>query len=826
MKERLIETVVLLACFVLLNPSAPAGGLAPQDLSRNICDVRLAQEYPDTAATEADDSIALLSPRIPGDLNGDYRVDFRDYAVLAGGWPHSYDYNDLAVLSRDWLSDSTVGQSAVVTKVYPDKARYNPGDAATLSVELSNGPAGVFRGVLALSISRVGDIVFFSRRAVTLSPGATATLTFTWPTPPCDFQGYLVEARLTNGSFAAGAIDVSSDWRRYPRYGYITEFYEEQPEQRGIDIFNQLARNYHINCVQFYDWMWRHENVIQRIGPNIVDPWIDWRGAHISYSVLTDMVAETHSRNIAAMPYFQIYIGLDGYEQVSGVSRQWGLFSDRNHTNQFRHTAGSVNFWVFNPVNVSWQNHLINEYTDALLSVGFDGVHLDQLGNIGGGTYYDYNGNFVDLANSFSPMINLSKSHLDYLETQYPGLAGHDGLTFNIVDGGVDYWGVNDVVRNSRVDFLYSELWNNGTYKGVYDFVKKSRAEAGGKAMVLAAYVNRYEDTGGYFDSDSVRLADAAFFASGAFHIELGDGDQMLGNEFFPNRSRQMAPELKSAMKDYYDFITAYETLLFAPELGVGDGGLQWISIAGQPLSGNGSGSTIWFLTRRSSEFEVLHLINLIGNDDQWRNVAGSPPLLTNLSVKYRLGPDAIVKRVYLASPDLEHGVMQTLPYVAGSDSQGDFISFTVPSVAYWDMIYFERSVTPPPGGRYEAEDAVKLAVSVNTDHSGYSGTGFVDQFGSAGDSVSFVIVVPADKEYLLRFRYANTTGSTATRKTFVDGDYAGSVSFPTLANWDTWAAAPLSVRLKSGVHQVVLYFSSSSSGAINLDYLDVSATP
>lgn len=810
MNKSRIRIVVLLLGIILLIPPASAASL-------------MAQEHRDTAAPEAGDGATLLCVRIPGDLNGDCRVDLRDLAIAAGGWAGRYDYNDLSIITRDWLSDSSGGQSAMVTKVYPDKARYNPGEAAMLSVELSNGPS-IFSGVLAISISRAGDIVSFSRRAVTLAPGATTTLTFIWPTPPYDFRGYFVEARLTNGSFAVSAIDVSSDWRRYPRYGYITEFYEGQSHQRAVDIFDQLARNYHISSVQFYDWMWRHENVILRVGSNIVDPWIDWRGAHISYAVLTDMVSEAQRRGIAAMPYFQIYIGLDGYEQISGVRPQWGLFSDRSHTNQFHHTAGSTNFWVFNPLNFNWQNHLIGEYTDALLSVNFDGVHLDQLGDIGSGSYYDYSGNFVDLGSNFSPMINLSKDHLDYLETQYPGLVGHDALTFNIVDGGIDKWGVNDAVRNSRVDFLYSELWGTGTYKGVYDFVKKSRAESGDKAIVLAAYVNRYEETGGYFDSDSVRLADASFFASGAFHIELGDGEQMLGNEFFPNRTKQMSAELKLAMKDYYDFATGYEELLFSPGPGAGDSGLQWISIAGRSISGNGSSNTIWFLSRHCREFEVLHLINLLGNDDQWRNAAGSPPLLTNLSVQYRLGPNATINRVYFASPDTNHGVMQSLPYVSGSDSQGNFVSFTVPSLLYWDMIYFDRSVTPTPGNRYEAEDAVKWNVSVNNNHVGYSGAGFVDQFGSVGDSVSFIIVAPADKQYELRFRYANAIGSTATRKVFVDGDYAGNVSFSPLANWENWAVAPLTVQLKNGVHQVVLYFSSSNSGAINLDYLELVA--
>ena len=76
---------------------------------------------------------------------------------------------------------------------------------------------------------------------------------------------------------------------------------------------------------------------------------------------------------------------------------------------------------------------------------------------------------------------------------------------------------------------------------------------------------------------DSVLLADAAFFASGAFHIELGEGEYMLAQEFFPARDKLIGGDLRSRLEDYYNFITAYESLLFAPNLRFGDGGLQWI---------------------------------------------------------------------------------------------------------------------------------------------------------------------------------------------------------------------------------------------------------
>ena len=45
---------------------------------------------------------------------------------------------------------------------------------------------------------------------------------------------------------------------------------------------------------------------------------------------------------------------------------------------------------------------------------------------------------------------------------------------------------------------------------------------------------------------------------------------------------------------------------------------------------------------------------------------------------------------LWLASPDVNHGVPQSLSYTKGSDSTGTYITFTVPSLLYWDMMWLE----------------------------------------------------------------------------------------------------------------------------------------
>lgn len=759
------------------------------------------------------------SVSIPADYTGDQRVHLADFTILAGSWLDSADTDELDRLFFHWLMDATVDPDVSIQTVYTDKSRYLPGQQSMITVKCKNDSGNIFLGRLSLNITHHGHSVHTESQAVSIIPFQAVTKTFSWTPPETDFEGYLVEVWLNNGSCAVTAIDVSSDWKRYPRYGYITEFYSWQSPDRNTEMMNELSRNYHINGLQYYDWMWRHENVIQRIDDTIVDPWLDWKGASISFNMLQDSINKAHAKTMAALPYFQIYLGLDDYEAVSGVSPQWGLYSDTSHSNQYFHDAG-VKMWVFNPGNVEWQNHLCNQYSDALLTMDWDGIHLDQLGNIGGGTYYDYWGGGVDLVWALGSMLNRTKDHLDYLESIYPEVEGRDGFLFNIVDGGVGNWAVDEVLA-SKVDVIYSELWGNETYGGVHDFVKYARADSGAKAVVLAAYINRYEDTSGYFDTDSVLLADAAFFASGAFHLELGDGEYMLAQEFFPARDKLIGDDLRPRLKDYYNFITAYESLLFAPDLRFGDGGLQWISTTGYNLSGNGSANTIWFLNRATEAFEIFHLVNLLGNDDQWRNVASTPVILQNVPVKLRLGPNANIQGVHVASPDNNSCIMQPIPYTLGTDSQGDYVSIILPRLEYWDMIYIERTINTPANNRYEAENAIKWNVAVDTDHSGYSGSGFVDQFAEANDSVSFYAAIPQSDDYTFRFRYANG-GSDATRSLFVNGDYQGDIEFAGLGNWEIWGTATKQLYLEPGVHQVVLYYGAWNSGAINFDYLEI----
>ena len=110
----------------------------------------------------------------------------------------------------------------------------------------------------------------------------------------------------------------------------------------------------------------------------------------------------------------------------------------------------------------------------------------------------------------------------------------------------------------------------------------------------------------------------------------------------------------------------------------------------------------------------------------------------------------------------------------------------------------------------YEAEFATGTGTSTNTDHPGYTGTGFVDGFASSGDAVTFDVKADAAGQHQLRFRYATTVA--AGRTVYVDGTPIGTLSLPSTGSWDTWGTATLTTSLSAGAHTVRIASSTPPS--------------
>lgn len=83
---------------------------------------------------------------------------------------------------------------------------------------------------------------------------------WTWTLPTVDFTGYMVDIYASSDDkeiiYGTIAVDASSDWKRFPRYGFVAEFGQKSDEDIK-DEMSYLSRC-HINGVQFQDWHNKH----------------------------------------------------------------------------------------------------------------------------------------------------------------------------------------------------------------------------------------------------------------------------------------------------------------------------------------------------------------------------------------------------------------------------------------------------------------------------------------------------------------------------------------------------------------------------------------
>ncbi|MFI7705249.1 glycosyl hydrolase family 28 protein [Nonomuraea sp. NPDC049480] len=129
---------------------------------------------------------------------------------------------------------------------------------------------------------------------------------------------------------------------------------------------------------------------------------------------------------------------------------------------------------------------------------------------------------------------------------------------------------------------------------------------------------------------------------------------------------------------------------------------------------------------------------------------------------------------------------------------------------------------TPPLGTRYEAENATISRGVVESNHAGFSGTGFVNYDNVAGSSVEFAVNATSAGTATLTFRYANGTTASRPMDIAVNGAVVVTAkAFPGTGSWATWQSTSVSAPLTAGPN-TVRATAATAGGGPNLDYLEV----
>ncbi|MCX7709740.1 MAG: stalk domain-containing protein [Clostridia bacterium] len=138
-----------------------------------------------------------------------------------------------------------------------------------------------------------------------------------------------------------------------------------------------------------------------------------------------------------------------------------------------------------------------------------------------------------------------------------------------------------------------------------------------------------------------------------------------------------------------------------------------------------------------------------------------------------------------------------------------------------YEFEVYSGSSTVNPANGYEAENAsLSNGATISTNHSGYSGNGFVSGLWNQGATATFTVNVDTAGEYDVKLRYSNATGTTRTLGIYVNGTRVRQISLANLASWDNWSDATERLSLSAGNNTIAYKYDSNDTGYANLDYI------
>ena len=565
----------------------------------------------------------------------------------------------------------TYGDTYIPNMLRTDKSCYSPGQQVTLSIN---------------SLPESSAVVRYKHLGQTLSEHPLTALQWTWQPPNNDFCGYMAEIHGTTDDkrdtvYAAIGIDVSSDPARFPRNGFLSK-YDKMTDKQINAVIDDLCR-YHINYVQFQDWHWKHHRPLAGTAAQPMDVWTDIISRNCYRSTVDGYIRAAHNHGMATLFYNLAYGVLEDYEN-DGVSREWLIYTDKNHSTIDVHSLSSPfksSIYLANPGNADWQAYLRQQNDEVYSVFDFDGWQIDQLG--GRGSVYDYNGNSLNLEATFGQFINNEKS------------ARPDK---RLVMNAVGQFGQQNQIATAPVDFCYTEVWNHSNSNGytIFSDILTNNAEwSSGKQTVLAAYLNYNHGRSGrgLFNTPGVLMATAAASVWGGTILQLGE--HMLCNEYFPNNNLSMNGELKRAMIRYYDFAVAYENLL-RPDVPAGGINSDWFGVdvttKDDRCKFNQWGpkmGQIATVGRHVGNRDVIHLLSYRNATHlDWCDTdanQGAQTMINDLTVSFNVNSKP--NRVWVASPDWQHATAEDADWEYNNGT----LTITVPALQYWTMIVIEQ---------------------------------------------------------------------------------------------------------------------------------------
>ena len=244
--------------------------------------------------------------------------------------------------------------SILSLNITTDKALYRPGETIRFSIEGSVPSDARVR-------CRQGNTV--------VKDEALSGNSYTWTAPQQDFQGYMVDVytktSTTETIYGTVGVDVSSDWARFPRYGFVAT-YDRTKTSSVIAEETAFLNRCHINGIQYYDWHNKHHWPLGGTRTELLESYTDIANRPVVTSVVKDYIEQHHAYGMKTMFYNLCYGALNDGAQ-DGVQESWSLYTN---TNRRRDVLSMPSGWksdiyIMDPANKGWQDYLAERNDDV-----------------------------------------------------------------------------------------------------------------------------------------------------------------------------------------------------------------------------------------------------------------------------------------------------------------------------------------------------------------------------------------------------------------------------------------------------------------------------
>ena len=627
-----------------------------------------------------------------------------------------YDDNALHVATSEIANNATIQHKADLTylsnpvDLTTDKVRYEPNSTVTFTTKYAFPDGAKVRYLHGNKVVATADI-----------SGKTS---WTWKVPADNFTGYLAEVYTTVGTtdnvYATIGIDVSTEWGRFPRYGFVSHYDASKTLDKVKGEVAMLNR-YHMTGIQFYDWQWQHHILF----PQGATQWKDIGLRNVYKSSIDNYINQLHGVGSKCMFYDLIY-GVTGNMNGNtpetpdnldkdGVSSDWGWIDLHEKKgggydlHQYQYPLGSwPSIYVMNPGNQNWVNYLAGSINKVYQNFGFDGYHIDQLGHQRDAYYVNLKSKKVNGKKVYTDGDRRNTNDFEGYFANFINRMKADNHNKYLVMNAASSFGGPNIVGTKNVEFGYNEMWGGDDYYWNYRKIIQDNRRNNGKNTfntVFAAYLHCRNGRPGELRLSSALMGEATIFALGGSRIELS-GDHMLFTEYFPDDTRPMSSKLQKSIIHYYDFLTAYENYLRDNNAETtvsmtmdGKQVVAWdLSNPDPSLNEHPEKQTIGpkpymvntYSTKKGdvTTIQLLNYSNVSRDNFNVRDLSETMPLPNVLNNKKIVLDDSQpVARIWVASPDRLGGAPQELDFTQSSGK----VAFTLPSLEYWTMVVVEH---------------------------------------------------------------------------------------------------------------------------------------